>query len=353
MENKKNIYQRLIDVQKAVQTVEKGSTVKLSEKDKGYKAVKHDDVARLLHLPLAEAGIFMLPDVEKFRVSEFEKVNQWGNKVTWYRTDIEIAVKWINVDNPDDFIISRGAAFAMDTSDKSFAKAYSLALKIILLKVHLLESRDEEEERIFEKQNVLDYETPKKQLPPPKKEEKQNANDIIMPFGSVKGKKIGDIDKDTLIKILAWIDKESSKDPAPKNIKQLIFIKAMVNEVLSEKAPIQDEQDIDPGPTIEQLMEQGPLFDIDEPMPIENKAPRKKKVETNEDDPSTKFKFKLPEFPGLDDKSPMDFTETELKNLIKVLDKELKRVPPIPNIAETFAVKNQMKQFLVSAGVEL
>ena len=148
-----NIYQRMIEVQKLATTVQKTATVKMSENDKGYKATTHDEVAATLHLPLAQCGILMLPDIVKYETATFEKANQWGKVVTWYRTDLEILVKWVNVDRPEDFIVSRGAAFALDTSDKSFAKAYSLALKIVLLKVHLLESRDGEEDRPFDEAN--------------------------------------------------------------------------------------------------------------------------------------------------------------------------------------------------------
>lgn len=173
MDQSPNIYQRMIAVQKKVQTVLKNETVKMSENDKGYKAVTHDDVAALLHLPLAEAGIVLLPDIEKFSTSTFDKVNQWGKSVTWYRTDIEIICKWINADKPDDFIQSKGAAFALDTSDKSFAKAYSLAMKIVLLKVHLLESKDNEEQRPFDEQNTPDKQASKQQKAEYKNQQQQ------------------------------------------------------------------------------------------------------------------------------------------------------------------------------------
>ena len=150
----KNIYQRFIEVQKRVTSVNKNETVKMFENDKGYKAVSHDDVASALHGPLADAGIVMIPDVAAYENTSFEKPNKYGTMVTWYRTDIKIVVKWINADDPNDFFISQGAAFALDTSDKSFAKAYSLALKIVLLKVHLLESRDDEEQRPYDQQNL-------------------------------------------------------------------------------------------------------------------------------------------------------------------------------------------------------
>lgn len=164
----KNIYHRLIEVQKKVVTVFKNETVKMYEGDKGYKAVTHDDVAKALHVPLAEAGIFMLPDVVDHSTTDFKQTNKYNKEVTWYRTDIKIKVKWINADKPDEFVESNGAAFALDTSDKSFAKAYSLALKIVLLKVHLLESTDDEEKRPYDDANGTNDKDP--DVP------KQNAN---------------------------------------------------------------------------------------------------------------------------------------------------------------------------------
>lgn len=177
----KNIYQRIIDVQKKVQSVVKSETVKMNDRDKGYKAVSHDDVAALLHMPLAEAGIVLLPSVTKYSSSEFEvtKKGDRGDYIQrWYRSDVEIVVKWINADKPDEFIQSMGAAFALDTSDKSFAKAYSLALKIVLLKVHLLESRDGEEERVFEGE---ERQVAKKQQVPQKTEPKKAAPNVLGP----------------------------------------------------------------------------------------------------------------------------------------------------------------------------
>lgn len=153
MANDKNIFQRMAEVQKKVLSVNKNETVKMHENDRGYKAVTHDDVAAALHLPLAECGVFMLPDVVEYSNTQFEKTNKYGQQTTWYRTDLKIKVAWVNIDKPEDRIESTGAAFALDTSDKSFAKAYSLALKIVLLKVHLLESRDGEEQRPFDDLN--------------------------------------------------------------------------------------------------------------------------------------------------------------------------------------------------------
>lgn len=156
MEKLKNVHQRMLEVQKKVTSVVKTETVKMNDRDKGYKAVSHDEVAAALHMPLAEAGIVVVPSVISHVFSEFTKTKDYNGVKTetqWYKTELTLSVKWINADNPSDFIESISAAIALDSSDKAFTKAYSLALKAALLKVHMLESRDDEEQRPLEKDN--------------------------------------------------------------------------------------------------------------------------------------------------------------------------------------------------------
>lgn len=255
-----NIYQRFIQVQKQVRSVVKNDTIKMSATDKGYKAVSHDDVAALLHLPLAEAGIVMLPDVVDFSTTEFEVEKPGYNGKPgyiqrWYRTDLKIMVKWINADKPDDFFSSTGAAFALDTSDKSFAKAYSLALKIVLLKVHLLESRDEEEKRTFEADGEGELK-PRQQAKP--KDEKQDIpftkpvqkNDLMIPIGpvlkpdpanfimpmgntDVLGRKLIEIPPSKLKHIKTWCEGEIKKTPPHDKIETIKVIYQNVNDLLN------------------------------------------------------------------------------------------------------------------------
>lgn len=346
----KNIYQRMVEVQKKVLSVQKNETVKMSENDKGYKAVTHDDVAAALHLPLAEAGVFMLPDIVEFSVKDFEKTNQWGKTVTWYRTDLKIVVKWINADKPEDFIQSTGAAFALDTSDKSFAKAYSLALKIVLLKVHLLESRDGEEQRPFEDANGGEKagKNQKKQAEKQPPKEKQSPDQVIMPFGQAKGKKIGELDTPTLEKAREWLKSELGKDPKPANSGQIGFIYAQVKAVLSAR---------DPGPPPEPPPEDvntetGEIFPPDETQshpPVENESQERRgrtRAKAQEED---LFDYVIPvgEHEG---KTIREISETQVKETLKFVDAELKKTPPVANISKFIEAKTKITQFLKSIG---
>ena len=331
--SEKNIYQRMIEVQKLVTTVDKNSTVKMSETDRGYKATTHDDVAAALHLPLAQCGIVMLPDIEKFSVNSYEKSNQWGKVVTWYRTDLEILVKWVNADKPEDFITSRGAAFALDTSDKSFAKAYSLALKIVLLKVHLLESRDSEESRPYDEANggedfgkdqKKSNENNKNKKPADKVPEKKpdqilDPKEFLMPFGkTTKGKKLGSLSLETLNEVLTYVDGELKKENKTEALNQFLLIKANLLKVISTFPP--KEQ-----PTT------APKADVGDSI-----------VEIDFDTvPAETIKGKTLKM----------IPEKSLLAMISEIDKKMQQVPPPKNLTALFSINSNIKAFLKSCEV--
>lgn len=382
-----NIYQRMVIVQKSVGEVQKRELVKMFENDKGYKAVSHDDVAEALHMPLAEAGVFMLPDIVKYETTMFDKKNQYGKEVTWYRTDLEIEVKWINVDKPDEFIKSKGAAFALDTSDKSFAKAYSLALKIVLLKVHLLASRDDEEQRRFEEINGVDQkpqgrqqnnqnqtkgkagEGPEKsnqgqagasahaKNPPQNNHktttQKPSPEHYVMPVGSdgVKGKKLGELPTNVLGQILGGAEAALAKTPDNKGWK---LIKANVELVIKgrsakgspDKSP-EGEGSAPPEPDLNDI------FPEDEPQtspPIENESQERQTKKPQPED------YVMPEDFGVDGvggKALKAIPEKELRQVVKNLDSAMKTTPPPGNVGELFGVRNQIVGFFKSMDLKV
>lgn len=353
----KNIYQRMIEVQKAVQTVEKKETVKMSENDKGYKATSHDDVAALLHLPLAEAGIVLLPDIESYSTTEFqvEKKGYQNNPPTiqrWYRTDIKIICKWINADKPDDFIQSTGAAFALDTSDKSFAKAYSLAMKIVLLKVHLLESRDGEEQRPFDDENNAPKNAPKpKDKPseakkePPAKPPEKHPRDFIMPTGEgVKGKKLAEIPVATLKKILAWAETEVvAKKGNAAAIKELLEITTNVKAMIPPDKPPQG-----PGPA---KTDPFPPDDVQKHPPVENESQVRGAKPPKADPADFVIDRDIGDLDDIKGKALKQIPEATLKKIVIEIDASIKRTPPPDHVSQLFDISQAVKMFLKSVGV--
>ena len=120
-----NIYQRINAVMKEVSYVKKENEV--SYKTTNYKSVSHDTVTKKLHAPLQKHGIVVTSDIVGCQ--------QNGN-----RTEIKLAVSFVNVDDPQDRFTVHFYGHGCDNSDKGIGKAISYAMKYCLLKTFLLES---------------------------------------------------------------------------------------------------------------------------------------------------------------------------------------------------------------------
>lgn len=149
MATQKNLYQKMADIMKDVQSVFKGATIQMGG-NRSYSAVNHDDVARLLHKPLADAGIVTKVSVERVEITQGTKTNKYGDQSAEYRADVWVEVTFINADNPIEREICKSFAYAFDSGDKAVGKAESMAVKYVYLKNFVLESTDNEESRDHE-----------------------------------------------------------------------------------------------------------------------------------------------------------------------------------------------------------
>lgn len=125
MTETKNIHQRLAEAMKAVTYVQK-------EKKKGmqYSIVSHDAVTAKVRPALLNAGIVYYPVGMEH--------DQNGN-----RTEVSLRVRFVNIDNPEDFIEVPALGFGIDQQDKGPGKAISYAVKYALLKALGLETGDD------------------------------------------------------------------------------------------------------------------------------------------------------------------------------------------------------------------
>ena len=136
-------------IMKEVETVFKGANISMGN-GRSYSAVNHDDVARLLHRPLAEHGIITKVSVEKVELVGREKTNKYGDTALEYRADVWVEVTFINADKPEEREVCKSFAYAFDSGDKAVGKAESMAVKYVFLKNFVLESTDNEESRDHE-----------------------------------------------------------------------------------------------------------------------------------------------------------------------------------------------------------
>jgi hypothetical protein len=139
----------MVSVMREVDSVFKGANISMGN-GRSYSAVNHDDVARLLHKPLATEGIITKVSVEKVDISSRDKTNKYGDVSLEYRADVWVEVTFINADNPEEREVCKSFAYAFDSGDKAVGKAESMAVKYVFLKNFVLESTDNEESRDHE-----------------------------------------------------------------------------------------------------------------------------------------------------------------------------------------------------------
>jgi hypothetical protein len=121
----KNIHQRLAEVMGKVTYIQK-------DKKQGmrYSIVSHDVVTAKVRPALLEAGIVYYPTAVRNE--------QVGN-----RTQCHITMAFVNIDDPEDFIMVESFGYGIDEQDKGPGKAMSYAVKYALLKTLGLETGDD------------------------------------------------------------------------------------------------------------------------------------------------------------------------------------------------------------------
>ena len=121
----RNIYQRLHAVMGEVTYVQK-------QRNKGmhFSTVSHDVVTAKVRPPLHKHGVIYHP----INLTH----TQNGN-----RTEVSLEVRFVNIDNPSDFVDVPGLGYGVDPQDKGPGKAISYAVKYALLKALGLETGDD------------------------------------------------------------------------------------------------------------------------------------------------------------------------------------------------------------------
>lgn len=134
-----NIYQRINEVRKAVETIVK------SKKVEGYMAVTHDNVTSLTREHFVAQGIVIVPRLLAERTVPTGTFT--SRETPFIRYEATYAFDVVNADDPKDFFTATIGAHALDHGDKAPGKVLSYAKKALVLKLLELESVSEEEDR--------------------------------------------------------------------------------------------------------------------------------------------------------------------------------------------------------------
>lgn len=125
MSGEKNVHQRLAEVMRNVTYIQKET-----KRGMQYSIVSHDKVTAKARPALLDAGIVYYP------VKCVHSHN--GN-----RAECSMTVRFVNIDNPDDFFDVPTFGYGIDPQDKGPGKAMSYAVKYAVLKALGLETGDD------------------------------------------------------------------------------------------------------------------------------------------------------------------------------------------------------------------
>ena len=134
-----NIYQRMLAATSEIDRVAKNLKVDIS-KSQSYKAVAEADVLEAVKPIEAAHGIYSYPfSREIIKDETYTTTSEWDGKKTEKNTfflRIKTVYRFINTDNPSDFIDITTYGDGVDTQDKAPGKAMTYADKYALLKAY-------------------------------------------------------------------------------------------------------------------------------------------------------------------------------------------------------------------------
>lgn len=136
-----NLYQRIIEIRKKVDYIQKDKRVSTGTSG-SYQAVTHDAVTGILRQHLNEYGIICIPTLVASKSNDYRNAES-----KQFRYDATYSFDFVNCDKPEEKLTIVIEAHAMDNADKAPGKALSYAKKYAVLKLFEIETGEDEESR--------------------------------------------------------------------------------------------------------------------------------------------------------------------------------------------------------------
>lgn len=140
-----NIYQRINKVMQEIAYIQKDRAV--TGGGQNYSAVSYDNVIAQIRKEIVANGIMIVPNQIKGEMLIQRDLTK-DQKMHLYAGNYEI--KFVNIEDPKDFIQVQIESHAADNGDKAPGKAITYATKSAILKVFSLETGEDEESRVAE-----------------------------------------------------------------------------------------------------------------------------------------------------------------------------------------------------------
>lgn len=159
-----NIFQRMAAITAELQTVAKNLTVQQT-KTSSYKAVSERDILDAVKPLEAKHGVYSYPAARTILESNLlESESEYQGKVTkktTFMTRIETVYRFVNIDEPSEYIETTTFAEGIDTQDKGSGKAMTYADKYALMKAYKISTGDDPDQNASEENNYRANGTPK------------------------------------------------------------------------------------------------------------------------------------------------------------------------------------------------
>lgn len=140
--SKLNIYQRMSKITNEISRVSKNLQIQVS-KTNTYKAVGEADVLDAVKPVEEKYGIYSYPlDRNIIENKTLESETQYGVRKQLYMR-VEVIYRFVNVDNPQEFIDIKSYGDGIDSQDKVPGKAMTYADKYALMKAYKISTGDD------------------------------------------------------------------------------------------------------------------------------------------------------------------------------------------------------------------
>lgn len=151
-----NIYQRMSKITEELQTVAKNLTVDTG-KGRGYKAVSERDIIDAVKPLEAKYGVYSYPYSRETVAAEIlESESEYNGKVTkksTFYTRIKTTYRFVNIDEPSEFIDTDVYSVGIDSQDKGDGKAMTYGDKYALMKAYKISTGDDPDQDASKDEN--------------------------------------------------------------------------------------------------------------------------------------------------------------------------------------------------------
>lgn len=149
MNNQLNIYQRMSKATEEIGVVAKNLMVETG-KGKGYKAVSERDIIDAVKPIETKYGIYSYPYSREILESQtLESESQYGTKTSFF-TRIKTVYRFVNIDNPSEYIETTTFAEGIDSQDKGSGKGMTYGDKYALMKAYKISTGDDPDQNASE-----------------------------------------------------------------------------------------------------------------------------------------------------------------------------------------------------------